>query len=104
MSEKMILFNFKMPRDMFEDLDLAKRVTGLSKGMIIRAALEVYLQAKLKENEYMIKTMNRAFALQNKLTEKLNVSDNKQIAGYSNQEHEDVATMLTAKDSIYIVD
>jgi len=102
--EKMILFNFKLPRDMWVNLDLVKRVTGVTKGMHIRAALEPYLEQKLIENEFMINSMDRVFAIQRQLSNNLNkkedIPHNKGVADEGNPKQEDVSPMLAAEDSI----
>ncbi len=100
MKERMILFNFMIPVGMNANLDLVKRVTGVTKGMHIRAALEPYLEAKLIENEYMIKTMDRAFVMQRNLSEKLNIGDNKGVGTQSDKEQQKAPTVLAAEEPI----
>lgn len=100
MKERMILFNFMIPVGMAANLDLVKRVTGVTKGMHIRAALEPYLEKKLIENEFMIKTMDRAFLMQNRLTEKLNVGDNKGVTAQPDEEQQEAPCVLPTEEPI----
>lgn len=100
MKERMILFNFMIPVSMAANLDLVKRVTGVTKGMHIRAALEPYIEKKLVENEFMIKTLDRAFLMQRSLTEKLNVGDHKCVGTQANQEEQEASPMLAAEEPV----
>ena len=58
--EKMNLFHFYMQPTMNANLELTKRLTGVSKSMMIRAAIEEYIEKKLTEYEPMIVAMDKA--------------------------------------------
>lgn len=58
--EKMNLFHFYMQPSMNANLELTKRLTGVSKSVLIRAAIEEFIEKKLKEYEPMILAMDKA--------------------------------------------
>jgi hypothetical protein len=55
----MKLYHLWMPPSMNYNLELLKRLTGLNKSEMIRAATDVYCEGKLKEYEALILAMDR---------------------------------------------
>lgn len=60
--EKMHLYHFYLPPLMNANLELLKRLTGLNKSELIRAAIEIYSETRLKEYDGVIDEINKVFS------------------------------------------
>lgn len=60
MPEKTQLYHLLLPHSTNASLELLKRLTGLHKSELIRAAVDIYLEKRFKEFEPMILAMEGA--------------------------------------------